>query len=189
MSQYNIAICQYHIKNLMWDIIPSNIRGIHGEKLDTIELELNSIFHGDTSMIIVFDYNDILKGKEWNTRCYNSIDSIVLNTRISQVILENEFGEMIPLSDNLNFPTYKGYMRRNVAQDKSAYNFDLFPINGNYARTFKHLISIPKYALKICRDNQKIRLHYLYRAKKKYKHWSNKDYIISSNWFLISDVH
>ena len=53
--------------------------------------------------------------------------------------------------------------------------------------TYKKLLTPPS-ALKICQDNQKVRLHYLYKAKEKYANLSNKDYIITSNWFSIDEI-
>jgi hypothetical protein len=170
------------------DVTPTLMRGMYGEILDSNTVELQCIFRGDTSTVVVFDYGDILSGKEWDTHCYTSINGIISNSNISQIILESEFGEMIPLSDNINFPSYKGYLKKRSSMQKSDFDFDLFAIQAYYSRSFKLSLSIPIHSLKICQDNQKVRLHYSYRTKKKYSNWSPNDYLLTSNWFLLSDI-
>lgn len=187
--QFEFLFAQKNIPQpLEWDVTPIFLRGIYGQILDSNTVELHCIFRVDTSMIVVFDYNDILTGKEWDTHCYTSMKGIISNAEVSQIIIESEFGEMIPLSDNINFPSFKGYLKKEHYVEPTEFNFDLFAVEYYYHRSFKLSLSIPIHSLKICQDNEKIRFHYFYKAKKKYLEWSPNDYLFSSDWFSISDI-
>ena len=187
---FSIAIGQTFTKlDLDWDIELQFDRDNYRNKIDSNTIMLNSRFRGDTSMFMIFDYNDITEGNSWLTKCFNSLDSCILNSHISQIILESEFGQFVPLSDNINSPTYIGYMGKRHHGIKNLYNLDVFPISGSGGREFKHYLSIPKNSLKICQDNQKVRLHYIYRTKKEYLNLSDKNYIITSNWVSINEIY
>ena len=178
LSVSSVMYCQIN-----WQVTLSLYRDDYGKIINKDEFVIKSIISTDTTMCLIFDYDEILKEVELDNFCSTNIQTFK-HLKQSLVLIENEQGEFTTLSDN----NMEGYRPSRGIPITSDHDFDVLGIDIRLLRKWEIPYSFPMSKLFSCGNTPKVRLHYFYWHNQKFIQFRNDSFYMMSNWISIDSI-
>lgn len=187
-----IGLCQQN--TIVWYITPVFLRDHYGSILeDSSYVTLHMRFKSKNPQLIAFNYGEIysrsFRSCEKRSSESDSFDDLLSELDVSQILLQNEEGFIIPLMDNMISPPIFGERCRAAPVDISErYNFDIIQLIPNEYVEVKFRYALRYCALTVCSKSKKIRLIYVQKPNLYLQQMGIKKDVFISDWFELSEI-